>query len=57
MVVQQTSDVDAFGYSTFFSGLISTYEIDTLQVVSASRFVGSLHPLSLLWLRACLVNE
>ena len=57
MTVQQTSDVDALGCRTFFSGLISAYVIDILQVVGASRFVGTMHPLSPLWLRACLVNE
>ena len=57
MAVQQTSDVDALGYPTFFSGLISTYVIDILQVVGASRFAGTSHPLSPPWLRACLVSQ
>jgi len=57
MAVQQTSDVDALGCRTFFSGLISTYVIDILRVVGASRFVGTLHPLSPSWLWACLFNQ
>jgi len=57
MAVQQTSDLDMLGCHTCFSRLISMYVIDILQVVGASRFVGTSHPLSPPWLRACLVNQ